>query len=403
MIVIKYLYKASNKAGQTVEGLIEAADKKAVLSTLRSKSLYLLDLKEANPRSAMEITFGSAKIPKKDLAIFCTQFSSILKSGVPLIQALSIMDEQMENKKLKKIVQTVYEDLQRGKGLSEAFSQHEGVLPMIMIKMIEAGELSGTLDLSLERLSIQFEKENAMAKKVQSAMMYPIIVCVVAILVVVFLLVAVVPQFMGFFEGTDTELPAITSLMLSISDAIQNGWMYIIAVLVFLFIGFRYYKSTDHGRLQIDTLKIRIPVIRKSMVRILSARFCRTLATLTSTGVSLTQSLRIASQVVSNKLAENKIVEIEEQIKEGRSLHMAIVNAELFPSMLMHMAKIGEESGTLDAMLEKASVYFEDEADSAITKMTSLLQPILLIIVAVIIVGIMLSILLPIFSIYGSI
>ncbi|MDD5017276.1 MAG: type II secretion system F family protein [Eubacteriales bacterium] len=403
VIDIKYIYRASNKAGQTVEGLIEAADKKAVLGALRSKSLYLLSLREANPKTAMEITFGSAKIPKRALAIFCTQFASILKSGVPLIQALAILDEQMENKKLKKIVQSVYDDLQRGKGLSDAFSMHEKALPTIMIKMIEAGELSGTLDLSLERLALQFEKEHNMAKKIKSAMMYPTIVCVIALLVVVFMLVFVVPKFMGFFESSDAELPGITKFMLSLSDAFTNGWMYILAGLILIIIGFRFYKSTPNGRLRLDTLKLKAPVIRKSMIRILSARFCRTLATLTSTGITLTQSLRIASKVVSNKLAENKLLDIEESIKQGKSLHVSIVAANIFPSMLMHMTKIGEESGTLDQMLEKAAEYFEDEADTAITKLTTMLQPILLIIVAVIVVAIMLSVLLPIFSIYSSI
>ena len=178
-MIIKFLYKAANKAGQTVEGIIEATDKKAVLGNLRSKSLFLLELSEINPRSSLDLTLGSAKIPKKTLAIFCTQFASILRAGVPLTQALSIMDEQMENKKLKKIVQSVSEDLQRGKGLSEAFAEYEKSLPTIMIKMIEAGEISGTLDLSLVRLAQHFDKENKTAKKIKAAMNYPIVICVI--------------------------------------------------------------------------------------------------------------------------------------------------------------------------------------------------------------------------------
>ena len=402
MRLIKYLYKAANKAGQTVEGIIEAADKNAVISTLRQKSFFLLDLSEISPKTAMEINIGSAKIPKRALAIFCTQFASILKAGVPLTQALSILYDQMDNKKLKPILQSVYDDLQRGKGLSEAFSMHEKMLPSIMIKMIEAGEVSGTLDLSLERLAQHFEKEYQIAKKIKSAMMYPIIVCIVAVLVVIFLLVFVLPKFETFFASAE-ELPAVTRFMMSISDGIVNGWMYIIGFILLIFGLFKFYKSTDSGRLQLDTLKLRAPLINKSINRILAARFARTLATLTSTGISLTQALRISSKVVSNKLAENKLNDAEEQIRQGWSLNAAIKAAELFPNMLMHMTKIGEESGTLDQMLEKTAAYFEEEADTAITKLTSILQPVLLIVVAVIIVFIMLSVLLPMFSIYDSI
>ena len=385
-----------------MEGIIEASDKGSVISTLRQKSLFLLDLSEISPKTAMEINIGSAKIPKRALAIFCTQFASILKAGVPLSQALSILNDQMENKKLKTIVQSVYDDLQRGKGLSEAFSMHEKMLPSIMIKMIEAGELSGTLDLSLDRLAQHFEKEYQIAKKIKSAMMYPLIVCIVAVLVVIFLLVVILPSFATFFESAD-DLPAITRFMMSISDTIVNDWMYILGFILLVFGVFKFYKSTDNGRLQLDTLKLRAPVIRKSMIRILAARFARTLATLTSTGITLTQALRIASKVVSNKLAENTLIDIEEQIRQGWSLHAAVKASDLFPNMLMHMTKIGEESGTLDQMLEKAAAYFEEEADTAITKLTSIIQPVLLIVVAVIIVFIMLSVLLPMFSIYDNI
>ena len=402
MVHIKFLYKASNKAGQTVEGIIEATDRKAVLNELRSKSLYLLNLSEVNPKSAMDINFGSAKIPKKVLGIFCTQFSSILKAGVPLTQALTILDEQLENPKLKKIIQNVNDDLQRGKSLSEAFSAHEKALPSIMIKMIEAGEISGTLDLSLERLALHFEKEYNINKKIKSAMMYPIVICVIAMLVVVFMLLFVVPQFMGFFASTDAELPGVTQFLLSLSDLISNGWMYIIGVIVLLVMLFKVYKSTPDGRLKLDTLKLKAPLFGKSFTNVLTARLSRTLATLSSAGITLTQSIRIASKVVANKMAENKLLDIEDQIKQGLSFNASIKNAGIFPGMLMHMSKIGEESGKLDEMLEKAAEYFEEEADTAISRMTTIIQPILLIFVAGIILFIMLSVLLPIFSIYSS-
>ena len=385
-----------------MEGIIEAADSKAVLFALRSKSLFLLDLTEVVPKTALDITIGSAKIPKKTLAVFCLQFASILKAGVPLVQAIDILSEQAEHKQLKKILINVSEDLQSGKGLSEALSAHEKALPAIMIKLIEAGEMSGTLDLSLQRLAVQFEKDYKLQRKIKGAMTYPMVIGVVAILVVIFLLVAIMPKFTTIFEKVGTDLPGVTKLMLSLSDLVTDGWMYIVGFVVILYALIRFWKSSAVGRLQLDTMKLKFPVIKKAMVRILAARFARTLATLTSSGVSLTQSLRIGSKVVANKVAENRLLDVEEKIKRGKTLYGAIGTETIFPSMLTHMIKIGEESGTLDTMLEKAADYFEEEADSAITKLTTLLQPIMLVFAATLVLLIMLSVMLPMFTLYGS-
>lgn len=403
MIAIKYLYKAANKAGQTVEGIIEANSEKGVVGALKSKSLFLLKLTEVKPKGSLDIPLGSAKLPKKVLMVFCTQFASILRAGVPLIQAIQIMDDQIENKKLKLIMQAVHDELQRGKGLAEAFAEHEKSLPPIMIKMIEAGEVSGTLDLSLRRLATHFEKEVAISKKVTSAMRYPVIVGIMTIIVVVLMVLFVLPSFMGFFESSDAELPGITQMLLDLSDLIKNQWMFLISGAAIIYFLGRTYKRSKKGKLQWDSFKLRAPIIGKSVVRILASRFSRTLATLTSTGISLTQALTMSSQVVSNSLAEAKIIEAEEKIREGKSLYQAIKEMELFPAMTSHMIKIGEESGMLDEMLEKSAEYFEEEADSAITKLTSLLQPIMLVIVAIIIVIVILAILLPMFGMYSAI
>ena len=403
MTIIKYLYKAANRAGHTVEGIIEAADRKAVLFALRSKALYLLELSEVTPRASFDINIGSQKIPKKTLAVFCTQFASILKAGVPLVQALDILTEQTEHKQLQKILTTAGEDLQAGKGLSEALSAHEKALPAIMIKLIEAGEMSGTLDLSLQRLAVQFEKDYKLQKKIKSAMSYPTVVGIVALVVVIFLLVFIMPKFTSMFADMDTDLPGITKFMLSISNAVVSGWIYILGFVILIYALFRAYKGSAAGRMQLDSMKLKMPIVKKTMTRILAARFARTLATLTASGVSLTQSLRIASKVVANKVAENKLLDIEEQIKRGVSLHVSISKETIFPNMLMHMVKIGEESGTLDQMLEKAADYFEDEAETSIEKLTSLLQPIMLVIVAAIVLLIILSVMLPMFAIYNNV
>ena len=198
-------------------------------------------------------------------------------------------------------------------------------------------------------------------------------------------------------------LPVFTKFMLGLSDFITNNWMYIIGFMLMIYVVFKLYKSSKSGRLTLDTFKMRAPLISKSVTRILAARFSRTLATLTSTGISLTQSLRIASKVVGNRLAENRLLDIEESIKQGKSLNASIGAALIFPNMLVQMTKIGEESGTLDLMLSKAAEYFEEEADAAITRLTTILQPILLVIVAVIILFVMLSVLMPMLTMYSSV
>ncbi len=403
MIDIKYLYKAANKAGQTIEGIIEANDENAVISALRGRSLFLIELTEANPRSSMDINIGSAKIPKKVLAVFCLQFASIMKAGVPLIQAISILEEQAENKKIKQIMQTVNDDLQRGLNLSEAFAMHEKELPAIMIKMIEAGELSGTLDLALQRLALSFEKETAISKKIKGAMMYPVIVMAIALLVVIFLLVTIVPVFTGIFESLGKELPGVTKFLLTLSEGMINYWYIILIGILAIGYFFWMFKRSPSGRLQYDKIKLKIPIFGKASLKIMTARLCRTLSTLNSSGISLTQALNITSKVVGNKYGESKLLEAEDQIKQGKSLHLAIETAGMFPGMLTHMTKIGEESGTLDEMLDRASAYFEDEADTAITRVTALIQPILLVLVAGIVVFILLSVLLPMLSMYENI
>lgn len=362
-----------------------------------------MSLTEVRPKNPLDITLGSSKIPKKVLMVFCTQFASILKAGVPLMQAIQIMDDQIENKKLKLIMQTVHEELQRGKGLSEAFAEHEKSLPTMMIKMIEAGEVSGTLDLSLRRLATHFEKEVAINKKVKSAVRYPIIVGIATVLVVILMLLYVLPGFMGFFEQAGSELPGVTRLLLTLSDIIKTKWVLLLGGGFLLFFLIRFYLNSNKGRLKWDSFKMRAPVIGKPIGKILAARFSRTMSTLTSTGISLTQALTMSSQVVANKLAENRISEAEEKIKEGKSLHQAVSEMNIFPPMTAHMTKIGEESGMLDEMLEKSAEYFEEEADTAITKLTSLLQPIMLVIVAIIIVIVILAMLLPMFQMYNMI
>jgi len=400
---MKFIYKASDKTGQLTEGVIEASAQSEVVQMLRAKSLYLLDISELTEKTSKDISLGTARISKRALSIFCSQFASILKAGVPLVQTLAMLEEQTDDKRLKDILTSVRDELRRGTSLAKCFAMHEKSLPDIMIQMIDAGEVSGTLDRSLDRLSQMFDKDYQISRKVKSATTYPIVVGIVSLLVVTFLLVFVIPKFVGIFESRNMALPGITLAVLSLSRFVVNDWPYILCGVILIIVLFKLFKSSEQGRLKLDEIKLKMPLFKKAAVRLMTAKLSRTLSTLTATGITLTQAVRVSSKIVSNKLAEMRLLDAEEQIKQGHSLNEALASTKLFPNMLCHMTKIGEESGTLDQMLEKAAVYFEEDADLAITRLTTVLQPLLLVILAVIVLVIILSVLLPMIGLYQNV
>jgi type IV pilus assembly protein PilC len=395
---MKYAYKAVNINGKEAEGVVEARDKKTALLTLRDRSLFPTELKEVKPMSALNIDIGSSKIPKKALGVFCSQFATILKAGVPTAQALGIIAEQTEHKRLKAILFTVNEDIQKGFTLSQAIGQHQKSFPDILVSMIEAGEASGTLDTSLERLALQFDKENKLREKVKAAVTYPIIVGSLAVLIVVALMIFVVPLFVSIFAQMQAELPPLTKAILAISDFIRNQWPLIICFIALLVLLWKTYKRSATGRMQLDKIKLRLPIFGKISLKLLAAQFSRTLCTLISSGVPLTDSMLITGRAVSNRFAERKVEYVAEQVKEGKTLSSSFAQMQLLPNMLVQMTKIGEESGTLDYMLERTADYYEMEAESAIQRLTTLLEPLMILFVGGLVLLIALSILTPVFQ-----
>ncbi len=395
---MKFAYKAVNITGKEIEGVIDAQAKKVALETLRERALFPTEIKEVQPMSALNVSIGSSKIPKKALCIFCQQYGTILKAGVPTAQALSIITEQTEHKKFKSLLMVVNDDIQKGFTVSQALNQHARSFPDILISMIEAGEASGTLDTSLERLAMQFEKENKLQEKVKAAITYPIIVGTLAIVIVVALLIFVVPMFVTIFAQMQAEIPPSTQFLLDLSAFIKNQWIIIICFVVFMIFAWKAYKRSSSGRLQLDKIKLRLPMLGKINLKLLSARFSRTLCTLIGSGVPLPESMRITGKAISNRFAELKVEYVSEQIKEGKTLSASFLQMQLLPTMLIQMTKIGEESGTLDYMLDKTADYYEQEAESAIQRLTALLEPMMIIFVGGLVLMIALSILMPVFS-----
>lgn len=403
-ITIKFQYKASNRSGQTIEGVIDAVDTHSVLSALREKSLYPLDINEVSAtQNSLNMELGSKKLPKKVLTVFCQQFATILKAGVPLVQALDILKDQSENKKLANVIATMNDDIKTGKNLSTTMQAQGEFFPNILIKMVEAGELSGTLDNSLERMATQFEKENKINQKVKTAMTYPIFVATLAVCIVIGLLVFIVPQFTSLFDQIGAELPSMTRMLLAFSDFLISSWYSIILVTIILVILIRAYFKSEQGRLKLDKAKLKMPIIKKLNLKLVAARFSRTLCTLTTAGMSLPECLSITAKSVSNKLVETGLMDVKEDVKSGESLSDSLNKLNVFPILTIHMTRIGEETGMLEYMLQKSADYYETETESAIQKLTSLLEPLMILVVGGIVLFIALAILLPVFQMGSSI
>lgn len=394
----KFQYKAKNMAGRIIEGVYEAPSQQAVVEMVRQKSFYLLEIKEIIERKDIKEMDLFSKITIKDITIFCKQFAAILRAGVPLIQALHMLTNQTENKLLQNIIHKISEDIQKGSSLSMAMSAHGKKIPPILIHMIHAGEVSGTLENSLEVMSEHFEKAHKLRQKVKSAMIYPILVCVVAVIVVIFLMTFVVPTFIKLFESSGTELPFITRMLIAMSGFLKNNFLIILLFTVLLVGGIKFYLSSEKGRLSFDQAKFRMPLFGELQTKSIAANFSRTMSTLMSTGVGITEALNITSQVLENTYARKIMGKIEMQVKEGKGLYVPVRESKLFPVMMENMIMLGEESGTLENMLSKTADFFEDEVDEATKRLTTMLEPMIIMVLGIVVAFIVIGIALPMFD-----
>jgi type IV pilus assembly protein PilC len=394
----KFQYKAKNLSGKIIEGVYEATNQMAVIDMIRQKSFYHLEVKQIAERKDLNQMKIFAKIGNKDITIFCKQFAAILKAGVTLIHALNMLSDQTENKILKEVIRNVSEDIQKGSSLSQAMSQHADNFPPILIHMITAGEVSGTLENSLEVMAVHFEKAHKLQQKVKSAMTYPVVVCVVAIAVVIFLLTAVVPIFVGMFENASAELPLPTKILLGMSGFLKQNGLMLILFLVIVGVAIKMYLSSETGRLDFDKKKLAMPLIGNLQIKTIAARFARTMSTLLTTGVSITEALDITAKVVGNAYAIKAVYKIEEQVKEGKGLYIPIKTSKIFPPMLENMIMLGEESGTLERMLSNCADFYEEEVDTATQRLTSMLEPLIVVFLGFVVAFIVISIALPMFD-----
>ena len=395
------MIKSNNYYPLKIEGTYTANTKEDVMSMIKSNNYYPLKIEELVEGTEVNMDlFISVKT--KDIAIFCRQFYTMLNAGATINTCLNVLGQQITNKKLRKSVVSVDEHIKKGLTLSEGMKKQEGIFPDLFVNMISSGENSGTLDTIMKRMSEHYEKENKINNKVKAAMIYPIILGIVSVAVVVIMLVFVMPTFVDMFKENQVELPLPTKMLLGASSALKSSWYIIFVVLAGMVFLIKSYSKTEAGQVTFSKIRLTLPILKGLNEKIIISRFTRTLSTVISSGITLIQALQVVAGVLGNKVVENKILQIRDQMMKGGALSEHLTKAGFFPPMLCSMIKIGEESGALDDILDKTADFYDDELETAIQQFTSMLEPLMILVMGSIIGFMVISILMPMFNMYSS-
>jgi type IV pilus assembly protein PilC len=399
----QFVYTAVDRKGKKSSGVLEANSIADLRVKLKSKNLYVTEAQDAVEVKRSKEIQSSQKVKLKPLAVFCRQFATLINSGITAIKALDILFQQTEDKVLKKHIGQIYESVQKGDAMSDAFRRQGEAFPELFINMVLAGESSGTLDGVLLRMADHYEKENKLKNKIKGAMIYPIVLMTLTIAVVILMLVVVLPSFTGIILSGGGTLPLPTRLLIGLSDFLSAYWYLVAGIITLIAIGWRAFKRSDKGQLWWDSRKLKLPIVKKSLRMVYSARFARTLSTLLSSGIQMLQCIEITARVVNNQVIHNSLINVIEDIRKGTPLSVSLQKTNEFPPMIYNMINVGEESGLLDEILSKTAAFFDEESDAAIQRLVGLLEPLMIIFMAVIIGFIVIAIALPMFSMYGAI
>jgi len=397
-----YVYEAIDSKGKKIKGKVVAEDEQDAIRQLKDKNLYVVEINEDNIlNKEIDVKFLN-NVKAKDLAVFCKQVATLLQSGLNILTCFNVIKNQIPNKKLKRAVETLSEDVEKGTAVSNSMRKFPDVFPEILINMVEAGEVGGSLDSSFEKMALQFEKEMKLKQKITNALMYPAIVILVALAVLNLLLIFVVPTFVGMFNDLGVELPATTRFILNTSTFMQNNWLILLLLVVFIIILINYYIKTPSGDIAFSKLKLKMPIIGRISLFSSIARFTRTLSTLIGVGVPLVAAIETTKKLLNNAYIESKFEGVVEQVRGGEGLSRPIGDLEIFPELVPVMIKTGEESGTLEDMLSKLADLYENEVENMVTRLTAVFEPIMIVFLALIVGFMLASIILPMFKLYGN-
>jgi type IV pilus assembly protein PilC len=403
MAAATYLFRATDVTGATQKGELKGVSREAVTAELSGRGLTVVDLEEKKGGLSMEI--GPPKrIKANDLTVMTRQLATMVSSGMTLLRAFYVLEEQVEHPKLKDILGQVREDIEGGQLMSSALAKHPKVFNPLYVSMVRAGESGGVLEESLERIAAQLEADDSLRRQVKAAMMYPAVVLSFAFIVLIALIAFIVPVFVDIFKDFGGDLPAITKFTVGLSNMITGQWYILLAIGIAVVVGFRKWKSSSMGRPQWDAFRMRIPFkIGVTVQKIALARWSRTFSALYSAGVPILQAIEVTGQTAGNTVIEKAMVDVVESVKAGGQIATPLKEIEVFPAMVSQMIAVGEETGGLDTMLNKVADFYEDEVAAAVKAMTSILEPVMIVLVGAIVGFVVIAMYMPMFKVYDQI
>jgi len=393
-------YKVVDKNGKNKKGTIEAPNRDGAEKKLKADGYAIMSLTEQN--SPFSGGLIKKKVKSKDLAVFCKQFSAVIRAGVTIISALELMGDQIENKTLQRAVMDAKTYVEKGGTLADALRVNSEVFPPIMINMVAAGELSGNLEICLDRLTEHFEKDNALSAKIKGAMTYPIVVFIVMIIVVIVVMVMVIPNFSSMFEEMGTQLPLATRIMVAASNFIIHKWWLLIIIVAAIVVGCKAFKKSSVGEQLFANMAIKMPIFGNMTIKSACSRFARTMSTLMASGISMIDAVEQVAKMMDNKIIRDGLLDAKTQVAKGIPLSKPLKDMEMLPPMLSAMTKIGEETGDIEEMLSKVADYYDEEVEEATNKLTAAMEPLIMVVLACIVGMIVAAVYGPIMSMYSA-
>ena len=398
----QFNYKAVDKNGKAKKGTIDAADREKAQEKLKSEGLAVTELKDAGEAKA-GFSLGKKKVKSRDLSILCKQMVSILNAGVTVITALDMLSEQMDNKTLKSALVEAKIYVEKGGTFSDAMRLNPDVFPPIMINMVAAGESSGSMEKSFDRLSTHFEKDDALKGKIKGALTYPIIVMIVAVLVIVVVMIAVIPNFVEMFADMGTQLPLATRMMMAGSDFVLHKWFILVPAIIAIVVGLKVFFATPTGKLLFAKASINAPIFSDLVIKSNASRFSRTLSTLMGAGIPMLDAIEQVAKMMDNVIFREGLMNRKTQVAKGLPLSKPLKDMDVFPTMLVQMVKIGEETGNIEDMMEKVADLYDREVDLATESLTQAMEPLTMVLMAGIVGLIVAAVYGPILSMYEGI
>ena len=399
----EFQYRVITPEGKEKKGTMEGKSIEQVSGVLKAQKNVILSVSEASLMSR-DINFSlGGRVSARDYSIFCRQFVSIISAGVSIINALEMMRDQTENRTLKKALGEVYEDVLKGESMAGAMKKHSKVFPSMLCNMVEAGEASGSMEVAFERMAVQFEKENKLKQSVKKAMIYPIVLLVVMVGVLFLMMIWVIPNFMGMFAELDTELPPITQAVVNMRDFVIAKWWLILLVVAAAIALFKAYAASPSGKFVLGGIALKIPVFGKLQTKSECARLGRTLCTLLGAGVPMMDAIEITGRSMENVRYKKAMMDAKDQVMRGMALSRPLKTCGLFPPMVVHMVSIGEETGNIETMLENVANYYEDDVQVATEQVMALMEPMIIVVMALVVGVLIMAIMQPMLILYESI